>query len=156
NGDFSQVNTCGSSVAARSSCSVLVVFSPTGPGNRAGLLIFTDNASPGTQKLSLSGNGVSPVVVSPIAKDFSTVAVGGVSTAKTFTLTNSSAATITLSSISSGSGFAQTNTCNGSLAVRASCTISVTFAPSVVGPQIGSLNIGYNGIGSPAVATLTG
>ena len=40
-GDFSQTNTCGSSIAAGSSCTVSVTFTPTAAGSRTGNLTIT-------------------------------------------------------------------------------------------------------------------
>ncbi|MGB6624246.1 MAG: choice-of-anchor D domain-containing protein [Candidatus Acidiferrum sp.] len=57
-GDFSQTNTCGSSLAAGANCSVGVTFKPSAGGSRTGSLTVTDNASPSTQTASLSGTGM--------------------------------------------------------------------------------------------------
>ena len=38
-GDFSQTNTCGSSIAAGASCTVTVKFTPTATGTRTGTVI---------------------------------------------------------------------------------------------------------------------
>ena len=59
-GDFSQTNTCGTSLAARGSCSIQLIFTPTAGGTRTGTLTVTDNAIPNTQTASLTGNGVAP------------------------------------------------------------------------------------------------
>lgn len=80
--------------------------------------------------------------------------------------TSSVANTNTLGSPVSGSAlptgpcqslnFAQTNTCGASLAVNASCTISVTFTPLAVGPQSGHLVIIDNASGNPHSVPLSG
>jgi hypothetical protein len=57
-GDFSQTNTCGASLAAGANCSVSVTFKPTVGGTRTGSLSVTDNASPSTQSLTLTGTGM--------------------------------------------------------------------------------------------------
>jgi hypothetical protein len=57
-GDFAvSATTCGTSLAARSKCTVDVTFTPTQSGTRTGQLIVNDNASNGTQTASLSGTG---------------------------------------------------------------------------------------------------
>ena len=58
NGDFSQTNNCGSSLAANGSCTVNVVFTPTVAGARSGSL--TINNSAGTNSVSLTGFGSAP------------------------------------------------------------------------------------------------
>ena len=57
-GDFGQANNCGSSLAAGSSCTINVTFTPTAAGTRNGTLTITDNASNGPQTVSLTGTGV--------------------------------------------------------------------------------------------------
>ena len=56
-GDFAETNTCGSSVAAGSSCTISVTFAPTATGARSGSLSVTDNASGSPHKTTLSGRG---------------------------------------------------------------------------------------------------
>jgi hypothetical protein len=56
-GDFSQTNTCGSSLAAGSSCTVTVTFTPTAPGARSGSITISDNAANSPQTVALSGTG---------------------------------------------------------------------------------------------------
>jgi hypothetical protein len=52
--DFSETNNC-STVAAGSSCSILVVFTPSAAGARSGTLTITDNDPSGSQSVALSG-----------------------------------------------------------------------------------------------------
>ena len=56
-GDFSQTNTCGSSIAANSSCTVTVRFTPAASGNRSGTLTVTAGGT--TNTVALSGTGTS-------------------------------------------------------------------------------------------------
>ena len=56
--DFSETNTCGSSVAANGSCTISVTFSGTSSGTVTGSLAIVDTS--GTQTVALTGtNGVS-------------------------------------------------------------------------------------------------
>jgi len=54
-GDFAQTNNCGASLAARTSCTVNVTFTPTASGTRTATLTITDNASGSPQTVSLTG-----------------------------------------------------------------------------------------------------
>lgn len=55
---FSKTSTCGATLAAQSTCTVTVTFSPTVLGALSDTLTFTDNANSGTtQTVSLSGTG---------------------------------------------------------------------------------------------------
>ena len=51
-------NSCGSSLAPGASCSIYVTFSPLSTGNYSATLAVTDNASPATQTIALSGPGI--------------------------------------------------------------------------------------------------
>jgi hypothetical protein len=57
-GDFSITNnTCGSTLAATSSCAVTVVFTPSAIGNRVALFSVSDNAIASPQTAEVSGTG---------------------------------------------------------------------------------------------------
>ncbi len=136
-GDFAETNTCGSSVAAGANCSISVTFTPTTTGTRTGSLKITDNASNSPQMVSLTGTGVMGTVsLSPTSLSFGNQQIGSTSGAQKVTLSNNASATLTISSIAIDKDFAETNTCGNSVGAGASCTISVTFSPSVPGdPQ---------------------
>jgi hypothetical protein len=55
NGDYSQSNNCGSSLAAGADCSINVIFAPTASGARGGNLQIAGDSP---QKVPLSGMGV--------------------------------------------------------------------------------------------------
>jgi Abnormal spindle-like microcephaly-assoc'd, ASPM-SPD-2-Hydin len=56
-GDFAQTNTCGSSVAAGSSCTFSVTFTPSATGSRTATLNIGDNGDGSPQMVALSGTG---------------------------------------------------------------------------------------------------
>jgi hypothetical protein len=69
-GDFQLASTtCGATLAPNAACTILIVFTPTGGGVRAGALTLSDNAASGTQTAVLSGTGI----------DFTLVASGATS-----------------------------------------------------------------------------
>jgi hypothetical protein len=57
-GDFSQTNTCGSTVRAGANCAISVSFRPPGAGTSLGTLSIPDNAPGNPQTVALSGTGV--------------------------------------------------------------------------------------------------
>ena len=82
-GDFSQTNTCGSSIAANGSCTVSVKFAPTATGARTGTL--TVNAGGVTNTVSLTGTGTAPGPVlnaAPASLSFAGTDVGSSSAAQ--------------------------------------------------------------------------
>src|SRR5207245_4269414 len=56
-GDFAQSNTCGTSVAAGTTCTISVTFTPAGTGSRAAGVTITDNAGDSPQTIGLTGTG---------------------------------------------------------------------------------------------------
>ena len=56
-GDFSQTNTCGSSVGPKQSCDINVIFSPTATGKRSASVSVTDNGGGSPQSVPLFGTG---------------------------------------------------------------------------------------------------
>jgi hypothetical protein len=57
-GDFSvSATTCKTSLAAKASCTISVVFTPTGTGTRTGTLQVSDSANDSPQTSSLTGTG---------------------------------------------------------------------------------------------------
>ena len=55
--DFSQINTCGSTLAAGKSCAIAVTFTPTATGSRKAQVSVTDNGGGSPQRVTLSGTG---------------------------------------------------------------------------------------------------
>jgi hypothetical protein len=159
--DFSQTNNCGTSVAEGASCTVTVTFTPQESGTRTADVTFTDNTSTGTQTASLKGIGSYPrVSLTPQTLNFGSVEVGSGSAKMTSTLTNSGKVTLTVSKVAlSGahpSEYSQTNTCIGSFAPNATCTITATFSPTASGAQDASVTITDNTSAGTTTLNLTG
>ncbi|HKV77256.1 MAG TPA: choice-of-anchor D domain-containing protein [Candidatus Sulfotelmatobacter sp.] len=158
-GDFSQTNNCGTSLSAGASCTVNVAFTPTATGTRTGTLAITDNAANGSpQAASLSGTGIAPLAaLSPTSLTFANQFVNTASGTRPVQLTNSGVAVLNISSVSISGDFSQTNNCGTSLGAGASCTVNVTFTPTLTGSRTGTLTITDNALnGSPQTASLTG
>jgi Bacterial Ig-like domain (group 2)/IPT/TIG domain/Abnormal spindle-like microcephaly-assoc'd, ASPM-SPD-2-Hydin/Galactose oxidase, central domain len=155
-GDYSQTNTCGTSLAAGANCSISVVFTPTILGSDDSSLTITDSASNSPQTVSLTGNGVIPVKVTPTSLGFGDEAVTATSSAKTVTVSNKQPTAVTITSITTPAAYAQTNTCGTLLAAEGACTVSVTFSPTTTGSQPGTLTVTDNASNSPQTVTLSG
>ncbi len=156
-GDFSQTHTCGSTLAANASCTISVSFKPTATGTRTGSLTFTDNASPTTQTVSLTGTGAGPLAsLTPASLVFTSKAVGTSSSPQNVTLTNTGTASLSISSFKTSGDFSQTHTCGSSLSAGASCTISVTFKPTASGTRTGTLTVNDNASPTTQTVSLTG
>jgi hypothetical protein len=158
-GDFHQTNSCGSSLAAGSSCSITVSFTPSASGARSATVSVSDNATGSPQTAGLSGTGVvsaPAAALSPTSLTFASQAQGTTSTSQAVTLTNSGNAALSISTISTSGDFAQANNCGTSLAAGSHCAINVTFTPTAGGTRTGTLSATDNAGGSPQSATLTG
>ncbi len=129
-------------------------------GNRRGdgkRLTFTDSALNSPQTVSLSGTGSASVTLSATALSFSTVVEGNTSSAKTVTLTNHENVALSFSSIATTASFAvASNTCGTSVAAGGTCTVGVTFSPTVIGAVTGTLSFTDAAGNSPQTVSLTG
>ena len=56
--NFSQTNTCNSTLASGASCTISVTFTPGNTGSLNGTLSFADSAADSPQTVSLSGTGI--------------------------------------------------------------------------------------------------
>jgi sugar lactone lactonase YvrE len=166
---FSQTNNCPiapAPLAPLQFCTINITFTPLGPGTENDTLIITDNAAGSPQTVPLTGVGqpaASFATLAPANLNFNTPQLlGTTSTAQPVKLSNTGTGPLTITSIgftgANASEFGQTNNCGSSLAVNASCTVSVTFSPTVAGTAAAaaSLTVTDNAPGSPQAASLAG
>ncbi len=59
-GDWTQTNTCGPSIAAGQSCTITVIFKPTATGPRDAVVSISDDSDDSPQPVLLSGKGQKP------------------------------------------------------------------------------------------------
>ena len=144
-GDFAKTGICPASLGAGKGCTIKVTFTPTAAGTRTGALTFTTAA--GTIPVALTGTGTSTatgwLVISPTAIAFNNGYVVGDDASQTLTVTNSNGVPtgITKISLTGSSMFKQTNNCGTLLGPYATCTITVTFTPTVAGTFTGTLTV---------------
>ena len=163
-GDFSQTNNCSSKLAAGFSCNIAVTFSPLAVGSRSAAITITDNASGGPQSVTLSGTGkvgALPVVtLTPATLAFPNVQLNTASAPQVVTVKNTGAAALNITNISISAtvsgDFSQVNTCSSSIPVGSTCTITVTFTPTSLINQTGSVSITDNAATTLQSVPLTG
>jgi len=107
-----------------------------------------------------------PVVVSPASVDFGTQLVGATTAPQTITLTNNNSTALSITNIAvvattppapaTDFAIAAGGNCGASLAAGASCTVNVTFTPSVTSAESAQLVFTDVDPSSPQSATLTG
>jgi phospholipase C len=172
-GDYAQTNTCGTSVAAGGACNIKATFTPSATGTRYGQITITDSDGASPQVVNLTGIGTQ-ISLSASTLTFASQTVGSASAPQSVTVTNMGPAGLSLSSvtltgdpasgketISSYPGvptlnYTQTNDCGPTLAVGGSCTITVTFTPTLTGTINASIQVFDSEADSPQVIGLTG
>jgi len=80
----------------------------------------------------------------------------GTASDEAITLSNTGSAALHITGIAVELPFTQTSTCGSSLAVGATCTITVTFAPTGLGNFSSNVSVTDNATGSPHTVALTG
>ena len=112
--------------------------------------------TPGSTMSVTPGTGRPIAGLSTRTLTFGGQLVGSTSAPQSVTLTNTGASVMAVASITASGDFAETNTCGTSLAVNASCTVSITFKPTTAGAHAETLTITDNSPDSPQVVTLSG
>ncbi|HEY1660625.1 MAG TPA: SBBP repeat-containing protein [Candidatus Sulfotelmatobacter sp.] len=155
--DFTQTNNCGSSVPAAGTCTLSVTFTPRVVGADSGSVSIVDDAAGSPHVINLSGTGTGPAVtLAPASLTFAALTLGTSSAGQSVILTNSGDQSLTIGTIQASGDYAQTNNCSVLLAPEASCSIQVTFTPTVAGTRAGVLTIADGAFDSPQAITLTG
>jgi hypothetical protein len=99
----------------------------------------------------------SAISFSPATLDFANQDIG-TSNSQPVTITNFGGSSLNFSGISASGEFTETNNCPNSFVAGASCTASVSFAPTVAGPETGllTLNDDSGNLGASQAVTLAG
>jgi hypothetical protein len=154
---FASTNTCGTSLGEGGTCTISVTFTPTAAGTVSGTLTITDNASPSTQTVSLSGTGAVPTVsVSPPSLTFGSQGVGTSSAPQSVTVTNTGTVAVTIPQPVVSGDFSVTGSACNTVSPNNTCIFDVTFTPTAVGTRNGTLTFTDSASNSPQTVGLTG
>lgn len=153
-------------LAPAESCKAEMTFNPLYPGLQQGSITFTDPSSRvGAASATFSGRGIGPIVSFSHRRALTAVVGGGPSLAEVLTITNEGDTDLSVSGISfvgeNASHFAIVGgSCKPGerVAPGASCTIQVTYSPTIAGFVFGELRLvdnaahgfqiaGFQGIG---------
>jgi len=167
-GQFSQTNNCGASVAAASSCTITVTFSPSFPETQTGAVSISDDAPGSPQSVALTGSGES-LAFSKTNLNFQPVFVGQTSASlQTVTLFNVGPGVVTFTAVTIGgtnagdfqwlpSGGPQPSCpLPGVLRANSHCYLSFSFAPSAAGARTALLSVSDDRDPFPATLAITG
>ena len=156
--DFSQSNTCGSSVAAGVKCTIAVSFSPSALNLRQAALVISDSDPASPQVVAVSGYGT-VVLFSPAKLVFGSQSVG-TSASQSVTVTNTGKTALTIGSINvtgaAAADFSETNNCGVGLAASGQCKIIITFKPAATGTRAAAVTIRDSGGGGGQNIPLSG
>ena len=162
-GPFMVANQCGTSLAAHSTCALLVAFAPQALGTATGQLMVQDTLR--QQTVTLSGTGTAPpsggpgsaATLSPLQLDFGAEGVGAASAAQAVTVLNNGSTTLSGITATTSPEFVITaNGCTAALAPGASCTLGIAFAPAVTGAMQGTLQVIATPLAAPLSISLAG
>ena len=137
-----------------------VTFSLTACGSADANCVLSDFGLD-TVFLNVPSGSAPAATLTPTSLGFGDVAVGVTSAVKTVTVKNTGSAALTITKIAitgtNSADFVETaTTCGASLAVSATCTISVAFKPSATGARSAAISITDNASGSPQQVPLSG
>jgi len=144
-------DTCsGETVAIGGTCTITMTYTPTVSGTDSGSFVVANDSIGNPQTVNLSGTGIANIIT------FSPGAFGQVpiNTTETLTVTATVLGDAPLFGGATifGTGFAiDSQACSA-----ATCSVTVSYSPTVVGDSAGSLTILSDGFGSPHVVDLSG
>ncbi|MFN7727105.1 MAG: choice-of-anchor D domain-containing protein [Rubrivivax sp.] len=154
--------SCSTSLAVppQGQCTVTVALRPSALGTRSAQLVIASNAPSGSATVSLSGEAISTaapfITLSQAALGFGRVTVGTSAVPRVAQLSNSGAATLLISGItSSGGGFSVSHDCPASLPAGQGCALTVGYTPQE-GVAAEQMVIQSNAFSSPNSVVLTG
>ena len=165
-GDFTDVTSCGNTLAGGATCAVTLTFVPTQPGTRSGLLTIMAGANFSPVYVSLSGTGLALLPVTNDAITFGSVPVGQPAVQSfqitqpltSLTATTTGPYTLTLVQ-NSGFGFGDPPSSAYATSATAACPgcfLGVQFIPTAAGSEPGTLTLSSSGGGQPYVIQLSG
>jgi FG-GAP-like repeat/Abnormal spindle-like microcephaly-assoc'd, ASPM-SPD-2-Hydin len=100
------------------------------------------------------------LISAPSSLTFSQQPINTTSASQNVTLTNSGQAALAISKVTitgtNATDYAETNTCGATLAINASCQVSITFTPTAQGTRTAALSVTDNAPGSPQLIGLSG
>lgn len=128
-------------------CTINANFRPTSNGPATAAITIPSNGSGAPHSITLNGTGVTvSASATPSSLSFGSQRVGTTSPTQFVTIRNTGTGTVTIGTISAGSGFAVNTACNGAVMTPGStCVFAASFTPASAGAKSGSITIPNNG-----------
>lgn len=166
---FTESDTCHAPTVIQPNnfCTVSVGFAPSAAGSQQAALTVADNAPNSPQSVSLTGTGVAPppptpaVSINPNPLTLPSITQGTTGSPATIVVTNSGTAVLHITSAAVGgnnpSDFTTSaSACVATLNVKATCNITVTFAPLAAGERSETITLTDDASDSPQVINISG
>jgi Abnormal spindle-like microcephaly-assoc'd, ASPM-SPD-2-Hydin/Beta-propeller repeat len=145
---FPTVATTGTCavVAAGSTCTIQVSFSPANSTALSGTITLTDDAAIPTQTVAVTGQGsAANLVPSPTSLNMGHLLVGTQGASVQLLLENQGTAPLVVSALSISGDFSiASNGCTTPMSPSTICPVSLQFTPTAEGARTGSLTITSN------------
>lgn len=127
--EFAQSNDCGGTLAAGTACTVNVSMTPIAGGLRTGSVGIVSAA--GSQVVALRGIGQQAVLVADMASQTIGTVTLGASASRSYTVTNTGELAARLAYTALSAPVTRSGSCATELSPNASCTVVLTYAPTV-------------------------
>lgn len=154
-----QSNNCGVALQPNETCTINVQLVPRTGGAVSAKVVVVSNASEGTTEVVLTAQGrQGQLAATPDTITFPNT-FSGSSVARSFTVTNVSAARVNLQSVVISAGEANyrtTSNCPATLSPGSSCTATVTFEPKANGELPGTASVNSNAVPDSVNVSLSG
>jgi hypothetical protein len=159
--DFTVSYNCPGTLNAGAMCAINVAFQPTAGGQRAAVIVVSDNAPGSPQTVAVQGIGLVPAIsLSASTLTFSHQLVGTASAAQSIGISNPGTGALSISGFTlSGpntSDFTAAQNCGTALAPGAACSVTVSYQPAAAGASSAMLTIDDNVPGTPVSISLSG
>lgn len=152
-GDFAVSSTDCSTLPASLSpggvCTLMISFTPAAAGTRTGTVVIADGL--GAHVIAVSGTGAAPgASLSPATLVFGSVTVGASSQSTvSVNLTSATSSAMTVTGATISGDYTLVNNCSTAVNPGSSCSLTVTFAPTITGLRSGTALVNYTlGTGS--------
>ena len=156
--DFTETDNCHTALVLGGSCTFTVTFTPSvGNTEEYASLDFEDPISGNVYQLGFRGDGEQAIgALYPSTLSFGSQTVGTVSAYQPASLSNNGNSILNVSNTTISGPFRLTGSCPTVPVGPVGCPLQVAFAPTLAGPQTGTLTITDNGAAPTQTMTLTG
>jgi hypothetical protein len=142
--EFSETDQCGGVLAGGAACPMTINFTPAQSGPRSAMLAIQSDGAAAPTLVPLSGTGSDQpaLAASSYSLSFPTILQGAASASQTITIANyGNYAQPVAPDMSAAPDYTMVNACPAQLAPKASCKITLAFAPNQIGLLAETLTI---------------